>query len=205
MSSFVEFIMNSGYPTMLYIASACDKYKKKRKTVNHIFSHQVAVLGFLAQKTAQQNFYQMVMSPQSSRKKHNESFSHLFFCCFFCLRVHPAHILQAFLKGPFNFSNHIFSLKTQSWQTEGSQRHIISHSRSSYYEGKDFEVLTMALLSSAKVALTNMAPRAKPRALSVSLTHSFQRGVQLCNIKSTHPDTLRSNASTLSFAPLNNI
>lgn len=31
LSSFVEFIMNSGYPTMLYIASACDKYKKKRE------------------------------------------------------------------------------------------------------------------------------------------------------------------------------
>lgn len=40
--------------------------------------------------------------------------------------------------------------------------------------------LTMALLSSAKVSLTNMVPRAKPSALSVSLTHSFQRGVQLC-------------------------
>ena len=164
------------------------------------------MLGFLAHDTAQQNLYQMVMSTETSREKSNESFSHLFFCCFFRLWVHPAHILQAFLKGPFNFSNHIFSLKHKSQQTEGSQRHIISHSGSSYCEGKDFEVvLTMALLSSAKVALTNMAPRAKPRALSVSLTHSFQRGVQLCNIKSTHPDTLRRNASTLSLTPLNNI
>ena len=53
----------------------------------------------------------------------------------------------------------------------------------------------MALLSSAKVALTNMAPRAKPRALSVSLTHSFQRGVQLCNIKLTHQDMYTSSYS----------
>lgn len=34
----------------------------------------------------------------------------------------------------------------------------------------------MFLLSSAKVALTNMGPRAKPRVFSVSLTQNFQRG-----------------------------
>lgn len=45
---------------------------------------------------------------------------------------------------------------------------------------KNLRALAMSLLSSANVSLTNMAPRAKPRALSVSLTHSFQRGVQLC-------------------------
>lgn len=39
---------------------------------------------------------------------------------------------------------------------------------------------TTCLLSSAKVALTNMAPRAKPRLLSVSLTQNFQRGRQVC-------------------------
>lgn len=36
------------------------------------------------------------------------------------------------------------------------------------------------MLSSAKVALTNMAPRAKPRLLSVSLMQNFQRGRQVC-------------------------
>lgn len=39
---------------------------------------------------------------------------------------------------------------------------------------------TTCLLSSAKVALTNMAPRAKPRLLSVSLMQNFQRGRQVC-------------------------
>ena len=34
----------------------------------------------------------------------------------------------------------------------------------------------MFLLSSAKVALTNMGPRAKPKVFSVSLTQNFQRG-----------------------------
>lgn len=63
----------------------------------------------------------------------------------------------------------------------------------------------MALLSSAKVSLTNMAPRAKPRALSVSLTHSFQRGVQLCDIKRTHRHRLRHNASSHSLKLSSNI
>lgn len=39
---------------------------------------------------------------------------------------------------------------------------------------------TTCLLSSAKVALTNMAPSAKPRLLSVSLMQNFQRGRQVC-------------------------
>lgn len=39
---------------------------------------------------------------------------------------------------------------------------------------------TTCLLSSAKVALTNMAPKAKPRLLSVSLMQNFQRGRQVC-------------------------
>lgn len=38
----------------------------------------------------------------------------------------------------------------------------------------------MLLLSSAKVSLTNMGPRAKPRLFSVSLTQNFQRGRQVC-------------------------
>lgn len=37
----------------------------------------------------------------------------------------------------------------------------------------------MFLLSSAKVAFTNMGPRAKPRLFSVSLTQNFQRGRQV--------------------------
>ena len=37
----------------------------------------------------------------------------------------------------------------------------------------------MFLLSSAKVALSNMGPRAKPRVFSVSLTQNFQRGRQV--------------------------
>lgn len=37
----------------------------------------------------------------------------------------------------------------------------------------------MLLLSSAKVALTNMGPNAKPRLFSVSLTQNFQRGRQV--------------------------
>lgn len=37
----------------------------------------------------------------------------------------------------------------------------------------------MFLLSSAKVALTNMGPRAKPKVFSVSLTQNFQRGRQV--------------------------
>lgn len=39
--------------------------------------------------------------------------------------------------------------------------------------------LTMFLLSSAKVSLTNMGPRAKPKLFSVSLTQNFQRGRQV--------------------------
>lgn len=38
----------------------------------------------------------------------------------------------------------------------------------------------MFLLSSAKVSFTNMGPRAKPKLFSVSLTHNFQRGRQVC-------------------------
>lgn len=37
----------------------------------------------------------------------------------------------------------------------------------------------MLLLSSAKVALTNMGPRAKPKLFSVSLTQNFHRGRQV--------------------------
>ena len=37
----------------------------------------------------------------------------------------------------------------------------------------------MFLLSSAKVALTNIGPRAKPKVFSVSLTQNFQRGRQV--------------------------
>lgn len=55
----------------------------------------------------------------------------------------------------------------------------------------------MALLSSVKVSLTNMAPSAKPRALSVSLTHSFQRGVQLCG--QTNADTLADTGGAVLF------
>lgn len=84
-------------------------------------------------------------------------------------------------------------------ETEESYTHISCTQQEQLSDGKDFEALTMVLLSSAKVALTNMAPRAKPRALSVSLTHSFQRGVQLCNIKSTHQDVLRKNTSSLTM------
>ncbi len=135
----------------------------------------------------------------------NKTFvSHLFFCCFFRLRVHPAHILQAVLERPFNFCNHLFSLRhTVRDRGESEAHHLTQWGRLLW--GKDFEGLTMALLSSAKVALTNMAPRAKPRALSVSLTHSFQRGVQLCD-KWTHQDTLSNkNASSLCLTLLNNI
>lgn len=57
----------------------------------------------------------------------------------------------------------------------------------------------MALLSSVKVALTNMAPRAKPRALSVSLTHSFQRGVQLCNVKTNTPIHIKGKCMVTHF------
>lgn len=39
--------------------------------------------------------------------------------------------------------------------------------------------LTMLLLSSEKVALTNMGLKAKPRLFSVSLTQNFQRGRQV--------------------------
>lgn len=61
--------------------------------------------------------------------------------------------------------------------------------------------LTMALLSSVKVSLTNMAPSAKPRALSVSLTHSFQRGVQLCG--QTNADTpADTGGAVLFFLPV---
>ena len=41
----------------------------------------------------------------------------------------------------------------------------------------------MFLLSSAKVSLTNMGPRAKPKLFSVSLTQNFQRGRQVCKQK----------------------
>lgn len=37
----------------------------------------------------------------------------------------------------------------------------------------------MLLLSSAKVALTNIGPRAKPKLFSVSLTQNFHRGRQV--------------------------
>lgn len=55
----------------------------------------------------------------------------------------------------------------------------------------------MALLSSLKVSLTNMAPSAKPRALSVSLTHTFQRGVQLCG--QTNADMLADTGGAVLF------
>lgn len=42
------------------------------------------------------------------------------------------------------------------------------------------ERLTTVRLSSAKVAFTNMAPKTKPRLLSVSLMQYFQRGRQVC-------------------------
>lgn len=112
----------------------------------------------------------------SQNKSYNrtKAFPHLLFCCFFCFRVHPTHIFYIFLKRPFNFCHHIFNLLHMETNRMSLAHHFTPQ------EQLLWAALTMALLSSAKVSLTNMVPRAKPSALSVSLTHSFQRGVQLC-------------------------
>lgn len=58
LSSFAAFMMNSGYPTMLYIASACKRWDFK-KIVKDTFPHQVAVLyisATSAQKHQQNDF-----------------------------------------------------------------------------------------------------------------------------------------------------
>lgn len=113
------------------------------------------------------------------------SFSHLFFCSFFGVRVHPAHILQTVLESPFDFRDHILSLRHKAERGKSEPRpdvHDVTQGKR-LLRGRHFQTLTMVLLSSVKVALTKSAPRAKPRALSVSLTHSFQRGVQLWNTK----------------------
>lgn len=59
-------------------------------------------------------------------------------------------------------------------------------------------MLTTARLSSAKVALTNMAPKTNPRLLSVSPMQRFQRGTQVCEGKwGCHLHQLRPLAAHL--------
>ena len=98
--------------------------EKNKQTVNDTFLHQAAVLYLSATK---QTSFRCSCIPKAAVRK--LPFSHLFFCCFFRLWVHPAHILQAVLKCPFNLCNHILSLKHRGDRRK-SQKHIISHSTS---------------------------------------------------------------------------
>lgn len=107
-------------------------------------------------------------------KTHVPKRSHLLLCCFFGFWVHPAHTFEIVLKCPFNVCHHVFNLRDAEADSSLSCIHRLTHLAQLVC------ALTMALPSSAKVSLTNMAPTAKPKALSVSLTHSFQRGMQLC-------------------------
>lgn len=100
--------------------------------------------------------------------------SHLLLCGLFGFRVHPADVFEVVLEGLFNFCHHVFNLR------DAEADSCLSGASGRTHLAQLACALTKALLSSAKVSLTNMAPRAKPKALSVSLTHSFQRGVQLC-------------------------
>lgn len=154
-----------------------------------MFSHQVAVLYFSA-----------TSAPTTTELKgfHFNSSS-----------LSPTFSLAAFFVSEsiqliyFRLSSNahlIFATISSTWERRNRRkseaRHLTQQEQRLW--ALDFEALTKALLSSAKVSLTNMAPRAKPRALSVSLTQSFQRGVQLCNIRRTHRDMLKKNASSQS-------
>lgn len=171
LSSFVAFIINSGYPTMLYIASACEGQEEKKEWKAQAYSRwQCCVsLSLNCGGWSHPWWYGLLI-------KIIRTFS---FAAFFVSESiqltsfklsSNAHLISATISSAWSTD-----LDKYETPTPVTQQHEVLH-----------EALTMALLSSAKVSLTNRAPRAKPKALSVSLTHSFQRGVQLYKNNKTH-------------------
>lgn len=96
-------MINSGYPTMLYMASACEK--SESKAVKDTFPQQMAAPYFFS---ISQNFV--------------TTSCYLFFSRFLCFCVHPADVLQAVLKGPFYFTDHLLRL-THRRQVRGNSSH----------------------------------------------------------------------------------
>lgn len=132
--------------------------------------------------------------------------SHLLLGSLSGLVIHPVQLFQGYLKGCPDLTDHLLCLRTggdaafpmplmQGWvgQVAMGEPYILSPILGipfHHYPGSGGKqeiswmgrgcVLTMALLSRSKVALTKREPRAKPSVSSVFEMQVCQRGVQDC-------------------------